>query len=256
MPEEVSKLSEVLDHNLKHTLEGQTSYGGDEYFLVAQDGDEESALSLVKLSGGKPMLITAEVVPGDPGLRSVPKEVLQSLLPQVDFAVPREGPEPAVAEGSRWTKEELSSLTFEKARAKVGSGDMNSRDNSPPATNHGRLACAWAVNKIVSMALGKPVGGGLATAAMYEVLKVKDILFDEVQLVPGLVIISPTTGSNIGHVGITGQDDKIYSNSSSAGMWEQNRTLRTWSDYYHVRKGLPILFYQLNPNRFPKALTS
>ncbi|MCA2407030.1 hypothetical protein GYN07_29545 (plasmid) [Rhizobium leguminosarum bv. viciae 248] len=256
MPDDLRKLSGVLDSNLKSTLENKTSFGGVDYFLVAQDGEDESALSLVKTEQGNTSLVTAEAIPGDPGLRAVPREVLNALLPGIDFEVPRDGPEPAVDLDLRWTWEELLSLLFDKAQSKVGSPEMNSRDNSPPATNHGRLACAWAVNKITTMALGKPVGGGLSTASMYQALKARDVVFDEVQLLPGLVIISPTTGSNVGHVGITGEDDKIYSNSSSEGMWLQNRTLKSWSDYYHVKKGLPILFYQLNTNRFSRAAIS
>jgi hypothetical protein len=120
-----------------------------------------------------------------------------------------------------------------------------------PGTNQGRLACAWAVNRVVKEGVGKPVGGGLSTAAMYDALRSGRGKKIEIDGAPaGAVIISPTQGANTGHVGIlangSGSGRKIHSNSSAHGRYEDGFTVGRWSDYYSG-KGLQVLVYQLNP---------
>ena len=55
---------------------------------------------------------------------------------------------------------------------------------------------AWAVNEVVRQALGKPIGGGTSTAAMAKMLQAKHTELNENQLVPGMIVISPTAGGN------------------------------------------------------------
>jgi hypothetical protein len=249
-------IQDLFDPRMTATVQKEVPFQGSTYYMVEQTSDVEAARSLFEVTNGVPRLLTADMMPGDPALNTVPDQVLQALLPGVDFRLsPSTAAAPAGFTRPR-TKEEVRSLVFRFAKQKVGSADMDSGELSPPETNHGHLACAWAVNRIVNFALGQPIGGGLSTTAMGQVLKSKDIAVDDIEPMAGMIIISPTEGSNIGHVGIRGEGGLIYSNSSSHGQWEQNKTIASWTSYYHDGKGLPVLHYQLDPARFPGPVTS
>ncbi|MGB8293454.1 hypothetical protein ELI36_37425 [Rhizobium ruizarguesonis] len=249
-------IQDLFDPNMQATVQKEVPFEGSTYYMVEQTSDVEAARSLIEVTNGVPRLITAEMMPGDPALTTVPDQVLRALLPDVDFRLsPSTAAAPPGFTRPR-TKEEVRALVLQVAKQKVGSDDMDSGRLSPPETNHGHLACAWAVNRIVNFALGQPVGGGLSTTAMGQVLKSKDIVIDGDEVIAGMIIISPTAGTNIGHVGIRGEGGLIYSNSSSHGQWEQNKTIDSWTSYYHEGKGLPVLHYQLDPARFPGPVTS
>jgi len=57
---------------------------------------------------------------------------------------------------------------------------------------------------------------------------------------PGDIIVSPG-----GHVGVIGEDRKIYSNSSSRRKWWRNFNYDTWRRDYVTRKGLEIKVYRI-----------
>jgi hypothetical protein len=114
-------------------------------------------------------------------------------------------------------------------------------------TDHGNLACAWAVNRIVEEATGSPIDHGLSTIGMHDSLEGgRGTQVDEDAAPPGSIIISPTEGSTHGHVGILGENGLIYSNSSADALWEQNYTLERWKQRYHDGKGLEVLHYTVN----------
>jgi hypothetical protein len=64
-----------------------------------------------------------------------------------------------------------------------------------------------------------------------------------------MIIISPTHGSNVGHVGIVGEIKSpitatlIYSNSSARGVFSHSFTLGKWKAFYRDSKGLPVFFF-------------
>ena len=60
----------------------------------------------------------------------------------------------------------------------------------------------------------------------------------------GAAEISPTEEAKVGHVGIVGANDQIYSNSSAHGLFEQNYDVATWRGYYQG-KGLSVHFFNL-----------
>ncbi|HSV23488.1 MAG TPA: hypothetical protein VLJ17_10720 [Xanthobacteraceae bacterium] len=75
----------------------------------------------------------------------------------------------------------------------------------------------------------------------------------------GAIIISPTppNGNVHGHVGIVGQNPgggvdntQIFSNSSRDKKFEQNRTIKSWLAHYSGELNLPVLFFELNRDRF------
>lgn len=135
-----------------------------------------------------------------------------------------------------------SAAVYQMARSMVGWSTANMA-----GTNGGRLACAGAVNEVVRRATGQPVGGGLSTASMYQALRSgRGTLVPLNQAPPGAIIISPTQGSNTGHVGIIGENGLVYSNSSSRAAFSQNFTISSWVNYYQGQKGLPVYAFVLN----------
>lgn len=116
--------------------------------------------------------------------------------------------------------------------------------------DHGNLACLWAVRHIVHDALGFWITRSDGTADFCpQLVNCFGNDRDEAIVPAGSIVISPTSGSNVGHIGLlgTGQGDArlIYSNSSSAALWKQNYTIETWRARYHERKGLPVYFFPL-----------
>jgi hypothetical protein len=153
---------------------------------------------------------------------------------------------------------DINAKVFAKAKANVG------LDTSKVAgTEGGSLACAWAVNEIVRLALGKPIAAdskgrnALGTGEVFDALRKHHIQTDQPS--PGSIIISPTppSGSVHGHIGIVGQSptgdfDKtqVFSNSSAKAQFAQNRTFKTWKDRYVDQLHLPILFFDLDKSQF------
>lgn len=125
-------------------------------------------------------------------------------------------------------------------------------DNFSSATgpDNGNLACLWAVRHLVRDSLGFWITRHDGTARFYPQL-VNCFGGDrpESDIPPGGIVISPTSGSRVGHIGLlgTGQGDDrlIYSNSSRAAMWKQNYTIRTWRERYDGVKNLPVYFFPL-----------
>jgi|GEM_PF-6718101 len=117
-------------------------------------------------------------------------------------------------------------------------------------TSGGKKACAYAVNEIVESALGKPITNGLGTADMNQTLASSPhfttIGNDLSKALPGDIIMSPTQGSNTGHVGIceTPGCGSIISNSSSRAKVEKNFNATSWNNYYSTKKDLPVVVYR------------
>lgn len=118
--------------------------------------------------------------------------------------------------------------------AKYYVGKLHS--DSVPDTDHGNLACAWAVNFILNVALGHTIGQDeISTASVYEALEGGSgtaVAASET----GCIVVSPTesfgNATVHGHIGIVGEGQLIYSNSSSEQMWVQNFTVASWVAKY------------------------
>jgi cell wall-associated NlpC family hydrolase len=123
-------------------------------------------------------------------------------------------------------------------------------------TGSGRRACAYVVNAIVDEALGAPIDGtsgngnsyGRTTADMYRTLSTSNRFMlvgsNISQLQPGDIIISPTSGSNTGHVGIHTSSGNIISNSSSATEVDDRFSPTRWQNYYSGTKGLNTYIFR------------
>jgi hypothetical protein len=104
------------------------------------------------------------------------------------------------------------------------------------------VGCAWQLNQVVNNAYGAPIDYspppitfGTSTATMFTDL-CNNSNWQQVSLSDGAnyngsIIISPTSGSSTGHVGII-TNGVIYSNSSSTGTFRQNFSINSWINTY------------------------
>lgn len=109
------------------------------------------------------------------------------------------------------------------------------------------LGCAITVNNLFQKALGKPVGGGYSTQAMYPFLKdLKRFYKVEVPL-PGDVIISPTGSGHLahGHVGIMAYEGILSNNSDTGLLSEHWVRLSDWIQHYASEGGMIVEFYRV-----------
>jgi|SRR6185369_7973188 len=222
------------------------------YWIVNQVGPNEGGQSLVKRVGNtnKIVLSDSTVFPVEASAE-IPKLVADEL----NKAAPETGTVAGGPPGSPpATDAEVNAKMFAKAQAFVGHITSN-----VPGTDGGNLACAWAVNEVTRLALGKPissVGGqnGLSTDGIFDALKAHHTkLASAAAAQPGTIIIAPTEGANHGHVGIVGAAAGgkvlVYSNKSKPGVFAQNFTVASFTNHYTGR-GLDVLFYALKRDQF------
>ena len=123
------------------------------------------------------------------------------------------------------------------------------------APTEDEFGCAEALNTVFAKAFGSPIGGGLSTYRMYDILR-NDSRFEKVsQPLSGDIIMSATGhGSGKlrnGHVGLVGDNGNIMSNSSYSGKWEYNYTLDVWKRRYKDYGGFPMDFFRVKTKAEP-----
>jgi hypothetical protein len=261
IPSEVEKL---LDPTMKADLFEKVTVGTATYYFIDQYDDEGGEPVIVRQAGGEPPSVVEDIVSEDDtagGAAANFSSALQERLKAIRGI--DEDERAPIGGGGPLTQSQLDKKLKEQAeRCADRESPDHLKSNNAPGTNNGRLACAWAVNRVAKMALGKQIGGGLATANMIVVLKNEHKRLEAP--VPGCVVISPTEnrpggGRNIGHVGIVGEvgsqpsNTKIYSNSSSRARFEQNFSHESWVRRYKTEKGLKVFFFELDPSLFPNA---
>jgi hypothetical protein len=161
----------VFPPDMVRSLVCMTTSNKATYWIVNQIGSIESGQTLMRRVGNN----APEILLSDTALLpvKVSDEVPKAVADELNKAVRKESQpaqasaDPAPAEG-----DDINAKIFAKAKASVG------LDTSKvPGTDHGNLACAWAVNEIVRLALGKPITtqgngkNGLGTADVFEALK-------------------------------------------------------------------------------------
>jgi hypothetical protein len=234
----------ILDPDLIQRVVAKAILGNASYWVVDQFSDEGGQVLVKQESGQNPVILATDttIFPIKAGL--VPASVATALSASFNAAATEPAPAPVPPPAS-------DAAVAVQIFAEAKKCDETLVTRNVPNTNNGRVACAYAVNKVVSLAIGKPVGGGLSTADMGEVLAKTQNQVPEQQITPGMIIISPTHGGNVGHVGIIGEvksptnSTVIYSNSSSRGVFSHSFTLGTWKTFYRDRKGLPVFFYAI-----------
>lgn len=123
-------------------------------------------------------------------------------------------------------------------------------DTSPNDFAPDEYGCADSVSGVLQSALGgeKGIDWAISTAILYRELLTSKAWCLVQSPLPGDIIISPTGYGNgglaNGHVGICATGDRIMSNSSLKGVWEQNFTTQTWKDRYVTLGGFPVYYFR------------
>jgi len=223
------------------------------FSVVNVVGQEDGGQSVLRHAGNKiDVLFSATTVfPIPRDHDQIPSDVADEL----NKAEPQEVAQPTGPAGSPpQTAADVTAKMFAAAQQFVGHVTSN-----VPGTDGGNLACAWAVNEVTRLALGRPISSvdgsnGLSTYSIFEALqKHHTRLASAADAQPGTIIIAPTQGANHGHVGIVGAASGgnvlVYSNKSVPGVFAQNFTVASFTNHY-TRRGLDVLFYALNRNQF------
>ncbi|MDO9416323.1 hypothetical protein [Pararhizobium sp.] len=201
--------------------------GGKTYLIVTQKGEIDSGQVLFEIT--------------DHGLVHKDTDTTVAIGPRLDTF------SPAAALVCELSDPGDITSVYEK----VVEAENNFSSASGP--DGGNLACVWAVRHIARKALGRWITRTDGTAVFDpELRRCFSSTLTEADVGKGCIIISPTEGSNIGHVGIlgprTGDTNRlIYSNSSSAALWKQNFTVKSWVQRYKTNKGLKVRFFPI-PN--------
>lgn len=230
-------------------------FGSTNYYIYEQTNEEYEYAEPVVIKSpadGDPVVLVDFV--GLPQLAAAAAATEEEYIDLSLFALPSEyaaatiQPGPTAAAASETVDEKVRNA----ARDNVGLNSRNAR-----GTNGGRLACAWAVNQVVNLALSAPILDGvqgLATANMVKVLRGKHVKIPSPRA--GAIIISPTVywpKTIVGHVGIVGEDGySVYSNSSSQAKWVKNFDIDRWNLYYTGTKKLQTEYYRLDDIYFPQ----
>jgi hypothetical protein len=247
----------VFPPDMTRSLVVMTTSNNMTYWVVNQIGTVEGGQTLMRRVGANaPEVLMSDstvlpIKPNDQVPGAVADELNRAVSPEAAVAGGPTDPPPKPGD-------DIDAKVFVKAKAFVGQDTSN-----VPGTEGGNLACAWAVNEVVRLALGKPIStdgnghNGLSTTQMFDVLKKHHTPVTSPSA--GSIIISPTPpdGTVHGHVGIMGQspdgnfdNTQIFSNSSSLGKFAQNRTIKSWKARYVNELHLPILFFDLKADQF------
>jgi hypothetical protein len=238
-------IARLLDPDLQYTIFSTAKSGGTTFWIIDQF-QHDGGQVLIKQEAGSPPQILAQdttVLPLDPkfGLSPAVVNALQTGFKSGGDLHPPIASDPVASD------DDIARRVFSKA--KECDDTLVTRD--APNTSNGKLACAWAVNEVVRRAVGRPVGGGVSTTEMGAVLRKKHRPVAQKDIGPGMIVISPTQGKNVGHVGILGtiaapvSATRIYSNSSQDRVFSHRFTLGRWQAFYGDNKRLPVLFFAL-----------
>ena len=244
----------IFPQDMKRKLVVMTTSNNTTYWVINLIGPEEGGQSLLRHIDNKTEILLSDttVFPV-----KVTDQVPTDVASELNKAAPALGPSPGGLPGNRpLPGDDINEKMFASAKAFVGHDTSNI-----PGTDGGNLACAWAVNEVTRLALGKPIstdGGanGLSTDGIFDVLQAHHTkLSSASDAKPGTIIIAPSQGAQHGHVGVVGtttgsvDNTLVYSNSSSAKKFAQNYTLGTFTARY-VREGLRVFFFALNRDQF------
>ncbi len=133
-------------------------------------------------------------------------------------------------------------ILFRYAKSQIGIEKKGIPDTAPKEVN-----CVEALNQIGIECFGKPFCYGASTITLETVLR-GSTRFQLVKMAdarPGDIIVSPTSGSKIGHTGIVSDDGKIMSNKSATGLWSEHWTVVDWCRVYGREYGLPVEFFRV-----------
>jgi len=244
--------------DMTRTLVVMTTSNNTTHWVVNLIGSNEGGQTLMRQVASNP----PELLRSDTVILPIKADarVPAAVAAELNKAIRKEPEAPANPAGpAPGAGDDINSKMFATAKNFVGHITSN-----VPGTEHGNLACAWAVNEVTRLALGKPIssdGGknGLSTTGIFDVLKAHHTkLSSASDAKPGTIIIAPTEGENHGHVGIVGattssvDNTQVFSNKSVPGVFAQNFTIESFTSHYRSR-GLRVLFFALKQDQFAAA---
>ncbi len=247
--------SSIFPADMARQLVVMTTFDNATYWVINQIGPQEAGQSLLRRSGG-----TNEVLFSNSTIFPIKAsaQIPEAVAAELNKAAPNLAPAAAGPAGSPpVSDDDASAKMFAEAQAFVGQDTSHA-----PGTDGGNLACAWSVNQVARLALGRPIstdggGNGLSTDGLFDVLQAHHTkLASASDAKSGTIIIAPTRGSNHGHVGVVGRttggvnDTLVYSNSSSAKKFAQNYTIGSFTNRYVTKKGLQVLYFALKKDQF------
>jgi hypothetical protein len=248
--------STIFPHDMIRQLVVMTSSNNATYWVINQIGLQEGGQSLLRNTGNNTEILLSDttVFP----IQTSP-QVPALVAAELNKAAPDLVPSPGGSAGSPpVTDAEVNAKMFATAQTFVSHDTSN-----VPGTDGGNLACAWAVNQVARLGLGKPIstdgqgGNGLSTDELFSVLTAHHTKLNSVtDAKPGTIIIAPSQGANHGHVGVVGttagsvNDTLVYSNSSHLKEFAQNYTIGRFTNLYAGKKGLRVLFFALKRDQF------
>lgn len=131
-------------------------------------------------------------------------------------------------------QETLKEQLLKLAKESVGT---NVRSGTAPKD----LGCADALSSLLGKIMDFP--NEISTVQLNKLLSTDKRFKRTLDLNKGNIIMSYTVGDKTGHCGVIIEDEKICSNTSKTGLWEQNYTVSTWVDYFRKKQGLQVLVY-------------
>jgi hypothetical protein len=236
----------LLDPSLNFTVLARIPSGAAVFWLFTLSAEHAGQTLIREDSAGAAIVAQGTtVLPLPAGL--VPADVSAQLNALFKGSDPR-----STLPGGETAVEKIAAAIF--ARAKQRDGKLITRD--VPDTNHGILACAFAVNEIVFEAIGRPVQSdngrlGLNSDAMARELESNHKTIRESEIIPGAILVALSSGRTHGHVGIVGEaldgglGNLIYANSSKKGVFEHHYTLSSWHAFFGGTEKLETRFYQM-----------
>jgi hypothetical protein len=246
----------TLPPNMTRTLVVMTTIDNTTLWVINLIGQNEGGQTLMRQVANNP----PELLRSDTVILPIAADaqVSATVAGELNKAVQKELPVPAKPAGpAPVAGDDISAKIFASAKAFVGHITSN-----VPGTDHGNLACAWAVNEVTRLALGKPIssdgqgGNGLSTDGIFAALTAHHTKLNSASdAKPGSIIIAPTQGTAHGHVGIVGARDgtvdatQVFSNKSVPGVFAQNYTIGSFTSHY-TQMGLQVLFFSLDANQF------
>ena len=117
-------------------------------------------------------------------------------------------------------------------------------DVSPKNLAPQELSCAEGVSELLRRVY-PDFKIQISTAELFKQLKLDKRFKATLTPSAGCVIISPRTSDTYGHTGIFLTNDKIASNDSRKGVWEQNYTWDSWIREFRDKRGLRIYLFEL-----------
>jgi hypothetical protein len=176
---------------MTRSLLAMTTSNNSTYWVVDQIGSVGGGQTLLRRVGKN----APEVLLSDTTVFPIEEsdEVPEAVASELNKAMLNEAPlAQQQSDGPPSAGDDINAKVFAKAQAFVG------HDTSKvPGTEGGNLACAWAVNEVVRLALGKPIStdgngnNGLGTDGIFDTLKKHHTQVDSPS--PGSIIILSCT---------------------------------------------------------------